>query len=248
MSPDGASPSIPRKDFSIEMRIDVVTLFPGLFDEPLKFGLLGRAIEAGVIQVSAHDLREYGLGKHRVVDDAPYGGGAGMVLRPEPVAAAVEAVAGENSHVVLMSPRGSLLNHDAVKRLAAKDHLVLVCGRYEGVDERIADTLVDEEISIGDYVLSGGELPALVVIEAVSRFVPGVLGNEESVQSESHARGHLEHPHYTRPPEWRGRRVPDVLLSGDHRAVDEWRAAESQRLTRRRRPDLVDETKPPDQV
>jgi tRNA (guanine37-N1)-methyltransferase len=220
------------------MRIDVITLFPSLFEEPLRVSLLGRAVEAGVVEVVTHDLRAHGLGRHRTVDDEPYGGGAGMVMRPEPIAAAVEEVRRPDSHVVLMSPRGPRLDHATAQRLAALPHLILICGRYEGIDERVSEVVADEELSIGDYVLSGGELPALVVIEAVTRLVPGVLGNEESLASESHRAGLLEHPHYTRPPEWRGHRVPEVLLSGDHGAVERWRRSESERITRARRPDL----------
>jgi tRNA (guanine37-N1)-methyltransferase len=221
------------------MRIDVVALFPELFDAPLRTSLLGRAVADGVLDVRVHDLRRHGLGRHRSVDDEPYGGGAGMVLRPEPIFAAVEAVAGEGAHVVLLSPRGTTLDHPVASRLAAVPQLVLVCGRYEGVDERVAEHLADEEVSVGDFVLAGGELAALVVIEAVARLVPGVLGNESSLVTESHASGFLEHPHYTRPAEFRGWRVPEVLLSGDHGAVERWRAEQSALITRRRRPDLL---------
>lgn len=187
------------------------------------------------MQVAVHDLREHGLGKHRSVDDAPFGGGPGMVMRPEPIFDAVEEIRGDDSHVVLLSPRGHRLDHSHVARLASLPHLVLVCGRYEGVDERISEHVVDEELSIGDFVLSGGEVAALVVIEAVSRLLPGVLGNEESLDAESHRDGGLEYPQYTRPAEWRGMKVPDVLLSGDHGAVDRWRAERSAELTRERR-------------
>jgi tRNA (guanine37-N1)-methyltransferase len=221
------------------MRVEVITLFPELFDAPLRTSLLGRAIERGLLEVAAHDLRGYGIGPHRSVDDEPYGGGAGMVMRPEPIFAAVNEVRTPESHVVLMSTRGRKLDHRAVVRLAKKTHVIIVCGRYEGVDERVAEHLADEEISIGDYVLSGGELPALVVIEAVSRMIPGVLGNTESLVGESHAEGVLEHPQYTRPAEFEGHRVPDVLLSGDHGAVARWRQEQSEKLTRDRRPDLL---------
>ena len=220
------------------MEIDVVTLFPELFEPHLSTSLLGRAVESGKISVNLHDLREHGLGKHRSVDDEPYGGGAGMVMRPEPIFDAVEAVRREGSRVVLLSPRGARLDHGHVSRLSDVDHLVLICGRYEGVDERVSLFLVDEEISIGDYVLAGGELPALVLIEALSRFVPGVLGNEASLSSESHADGLLEYPQYTRPPDFRGHRVPDILLSGNHAAIDAWRKERSEELTGERRPDL----------
>jgi tRNA (guanine37-N1)-methyltransferase len=221
------------------MRIDVVTLFPDLFDAPLRTSLLGKAIEVGRIQVAVRDLREHGLGKHRSVDDEPYGGGAGMVMRPEPLFAAVEAVRQEGSHVVLLSPRGTRFDQAMASRLAEGEHLILVCGRYEGVDQRVADHLADEEVSIGDYVLAGGEVAALVVIEAVVRLVPGVVGNPESLRAESHAAGLLEYPQYTRPAEFRGWKVPDVLVSGDHGAVERWRSQRAEELTRERRPDLL---------
>ncbi|HEX2058352.1 MAG TPA: tRNA (guanosine(37)-N1)-methyltransferase TrmD [Actinomycetota bacterium] len=227
------------------LRVDVITIFPQLFDAPLETSLLGKAVADGLLDVRVHDLREHGLGKHRSVDDEPYGGGAGMVMRPEPLFDAVEKVRGPQSHVVLLSPRGRLLDHDVVAELAAREHLVLVCGRFEGVDERVAEHLVDEDLSIGDYVLAGGELPALVVIEAVSRLVPGVLGNAESLASESHAHGLLEYPQYTRPADYRGWRVPDVLLSGDHGAVERWRREQAEEVTRRRRPDLFGEGRAP---
>src|ERR687891_919471 len=220
------------------MRIDVVTLFPELFDAPLRTSLLGKAIEAGRIEVAVRDLREHGLGKHRSVDDEPYGGGAGMVMRPEPIFDAVEEIRDEQSHVVLLSPRGSLLRHEGVARLAEREHIFLICGRYEGVDERVAEFLADEELSIGDYVLAGGELAAMVVVESVSRFVPGVMGNMASLESESHSQGLLEYPQYTRPAQYRGHSVPEVLLSGHHGEVDRWRRAQSDRVTRERRPDL----------
>jgi tRNA (guanine37-N1)-methyltransferase len=220
------------------MRIDVVTLFPNLFEEPLRTSLLGKAIESGLLEVGVHDLRAFGLGRHRSVDDEPYGGGAGMVMRPEPIFAAVEAARTESSHVVLLSPRGFRLDQGHVARLTAHDHIVLICGRYEGVDERVAEHLADEELSIGDYVLAGGELAALVVIEALSRLLPGVLGNVESLASESHSGRGLEYPQYTRPAEFRGWRVPDVLLSGDHGAVEGWRSEQAEATTERRRPDL----------
>jgi tRNA (guanine37-N1)-methyltransferase len=219
------------------MRFDVITIFPELFDVPLRTSLLGKAVAEGIMDVEVHDLRAHGLGKHRSVDDSPYGGGPGMVMRPEPIAAAIETLNAEDSHKVLLSPRGTTLDHAAVFRLAQMERTVLVCGRYEGVDERVSEHLIDEELSIGDFVLSGGEVAALVVIEAVSRLLPGVLGNEQSLASESHARGELEYPQYTRPAEWRGSKVPEVLLSGDHGAIARWRAEQAQRLTRDRRPD-----------
>jgi tRNA (guanine37-N1)-methyltransferase len=221
------------------MRIDVITLFPQFFAEPLRISLLGRAIERGLLEVIPRDLRAYGVGPHHSVDDQPYGGGAGMVMRPEPIFAAVNEIRTEESHVVLMSTRGPKLEHGGVVRVAKMRHLILICGRYEGVDERVAEHLVDEELSIGDYVLAGGELPALVLIEAVSRMIPGVLGNTESLTMESHTQGLLEHPQYTRPVEFQGHRVPDVLLSGDHGAIARWRREQAEKLTRERRPDLL---------
>ena len=220
------------------MRIDIITIFPELFDVPLRTSLLGKAVAAGTLRVEVHDLREHGFGKHRSVDDEPYGGGAGMVMRPEPIFAAVEQVVTEGAHVVLLSPRGRRLDHGLVTELAGKEQLVLICGRYEGVDERVSLHLADDEISIGDYVMAGGELPALVLIEAVSRHVPGVLGNVGSLGAESHADVGLEYAQYTRPAEFRGWTVPDILVSGDHAAVEKWRRDEAERATRERRPDL----------
>ena len=220
------------------MRIDVVTLFPELFEVPLKTSLLGKAVEGGLLEVEAHDLRRWGLGRHRSVDDQPYGGGAGMVMRPEPLFDAVDHLRSDAARVILLSPRGRVLTQRKVEELAQVEHTILLCGRYEGVDERVATGLADEELSIGDYVLAGGEVAALVVIEAVSRLVPGVLGNARSLASESHTSGALEYPQFTRPPEFRGMRVPDILLSGDHGAVERWRREQSEELTRARRPDL----------
>jgi len=219
-------------------RFDVVTIFPELFDTPLRTSLLGKAVETGLIEVGVHDLRDRGLGKHRNVDDEPYGGGPGMVMRPEPIFETVEPLQRPGSHVVLMSPRGTTLNHAVVERLAAMEHIILICGRFEGVDERVAAHLADEEISIGDYVLAGGELAALVVIEAVSRLVPGVLGNEASLEAESHRSGTLEYPQYTRPATYRGHDVPDVLLSGDHARIAKWREDRSTAATSSPRSDL----------
>ncbi|MGH2808772.1 MAG: tRNA (guanosine(37)-N1)-methyltransferase TrmD [Actinomycetota bacterium] len=221
------------------MQIDVVTIFPELFEVPLRTSLLGKSVASGTLTVTLHDLREKGLGKHRSVDDEPYGGGAGMVMRPEPIFATVEPLRSGRSRVVLLSPRGTRLDQNVVARLSKLEHLVLICGRYEGVDERVAEHLADEEISIGDFVLAGGEVAALVVIEAVSRLLPGTLGNEASLTTESHNAGLLEHPHYTRPSDFRGWKVPDVLVSGNHAEVDRWRREQAERLTRERRPDLL---------
>jgi tRNA (guanine37-N1)-methyltransferase len=220
------------------MRIDVVTLFPELFGVPLSTSVIGRARERGLLEVVLHDLREHGLGRHRSVDDYPYGGGAGMVLRPEPLFAAVEPLRDAGATVVLLDPAGERLTDTLARELAAEPHLALVCGRYEGVDER-ARRLADREVSIGDYVLTGGELPALVLIDVVARLVPGVI-EAESQEDDSFATGLLEHPQYTRPEEFRGMRVPPVLLSGDHGAVRNWRRAQALWRTRERRPDLLE--------
>jgi tRNA (guanine37-N1)-methyltransferase len=219
------------------VRIDVVTLFPELFEAPLKTSVIGRAVENGLIGVAIHDLREHGLGSHRAVDDYPYGGGAGMVLRPEPLYAAIEPLHDEGALVILLDPAGEPLTDAVARELSAVPHLALVCGRYEGIDER-ARALVDRELSIGDYVVTGGELPALVVIDAVARLVPGVI-DPASHEDDSFATGLLEYPQYTRPEEFRGERVPEVLLSGHHGEVDRWRRREALRRTLERRPDLL---------
>ena len=225
------------------MLFDVVTLFPGLFSGGLQESILGRARRAGKVAVRLHDLRRWGLGKYRQVDDTPYGGGPGMILRPEPFFDAVDWVRGEypetHEKVVLLSPQGGRLTHDSARRLAGFKRLILLCGRYEGVDERVREGLADEELSIGDMVLTGGELPAMVAIDAISRFIPGVLGRSEAVEKDSFARGLLDSPYYTRPPVFRGRAVPEVLLSGDHRAISRWREEMAHEATRTKRPDLL---------
>jgi tRNA (guanine37-N1)-methyltransferase len=226
------------------MKVDVITIFPAMVDAALGEGVIGRARERGVVDIRVRDLREYTDDRHRSVDDVPYGGGPGMVMKPEPLFRAVEAIAaerGQPSAVVLMTPQGRRFTHAEAERLSRMDHLVVICGRYEGVDERVAEALVTEEISIGDYVLSGGELPALVVIDAVVRLVPGVVGDAASVEGDSFAQGVLDHPHYTRPAVFRGMAVPDVLVSGHHGDIDRWRRAERERRTRERRPDLLNE-------
>ena len=220
------------------MRFDVVTLFPEQFGPILASGVLGRAVERGVVSVELHDLREHGLGRHRSVDDTPYGGGAGMILRPEPLAAAIKPLREAGVPVILLDPAGERLNDSLARELAAEPRLALVCGRYEGFDERVL-TLVDREVSIGDYVLTGGELAAMVVIDAVSRFVPGVI-DPASAAGDSFATGLLEHPQYTRPEEFDGVRVPSILLSGHHADVESWRRREALRRTVERRPDLLD--------
>ncbi|MCP4640492.1 MAG: tRNA (guanosine(37)-N1)-methyltransferase TrmD [bacterium] len=223
------------------MRIDVLTLFPELFEAPLGVSLLGKAIENGTLEVGVTDIRDFTSDKHRTVDDAPYGGGPGMVMKCEPLFAAVESLRPRNSceRVILMSPRGRRLTQDVVRELAEAPDLAIVCARYEGVDERVSQALCTDEISVGDYVLSGGELPALTVIEAVSRMLPGVVGEWESVATDSFYRGVLGSPQYTRPPEFRGMEVPTVLREGNHAAIRRWRRIEALRATWTRRPDLL---------
>jgi tRNA (guanine37-N1)-methyltransferase len=221
------------------VRIDVFTIFPGIVEGPLRESLLGKAIQAGVVDVRVHDIRDFVTDKHRQVDDEPYGGGPGMVLKPEPVFAAIESLGKGTKRVIVLSPAGRRLEQSLVRELAKEPWLVLISGRYEGVDERVVEGLPAEEVSIGDYVLSGGEIPALVVLEAVTRLVPGVVGKEESLERESFEDGALDHPHYTRPSEFRGMAVPDVLLSGNHAEVERWRREAAREKTRRNRPDLL---------
>jgi tRNA (guanine37-N1)-methyltransferase len=223
------------------VRIDIITIFPGIFDSPLRESLLGRAIEAGLLDVRVHDLRDSTTDKHRQVDDESYGGGPGMVLKPEPVFAAVESLGVGARRTLLLSPAGRRLDQDLARQLAAEPWLVLICGRYEGVDERVAAGLPAEEVSIGDYVVAGGEVPALVVLEAVTRLVPGVIGRGESHEQDSFGdAGMLDHPHYTRPAEFRGLRVPETLLSGNHAEIERWRREAALEKTRRNRPDLLE--------
>ncbi|MGQ0608449.1 MAG: tRNA (guanosine(37)-N1)-methyltransferase TrmD [Chloroflexota bacterium] len=222
------------------MRIDVITIFPELVEGPLATSIIGRAAESGLVEFGVHDLREHGLGKHRSVDDYPYGGGAGMVMRPEPLFAAVEPLRADGAQVTLMDPAGEPLSDSLARELALVPHLAIICGRYEGIDERVR-TLVDREVSIGDYVLTGGELPALVLIDAIVRLVPGVIA-EASHKGDSFASGLLEHPQYTRPERFRDLAVPPVLLSGHHGEVDRWRRREALRRTLERRPDLLEST------
>jgi tRNA (guanine37-N1)-methyltransferase len=219
------------------LEIDVLTLFPEMISGPLGASIPGRIQERGLVTIRTHDLREWGLGRHRSVDDAPYGGGAGMVMRPEPIAAALDQLRRPDSLIILLDPGGETFRHERAHDLAARPHLILVCPRYEGVDDRIRD-LVDLELSIGDYVLSGGEPAALVVIDAVIRLLPGAI-DDASTDEESFADGLLEYPQYTRPPSFRGRDVPAILAGGDHGAVRHWRLRESLRRTLERRPDLL---------
>jgi tRNA (guanine37-N1)-methyltransferase len=223
------------------VRIDVLTIFPEIFESPVRESLLGKAIEGGLLDVRVHDIRDHATDRHRQVDDEPYGGGPGMVMKPEPVFAAVEALGEGSKRVLVLSPAGRRLDQAFVRELATAPWLVLICGRYEGVDERVVEGLPAEEVSIGDYVLSGGEVPALVVLEAVTRLVPGVIGREESHERDSFGPdGLLDHPQYTRPPEFRGMAVPEVLLSGNHAEIERWRRESALEKTRRNRPDLLE--------
>lgn len=220
-------------------RVDVITTFPQSFQGFLDVSLLGKARAAGTIDVRVHNLRDWADPPHRVTDDYAYGGGPGMVLKAEPIIAAVEDLRGSDGWVGLLTPQGRPLTQAVVAELAARPHLVLICGRYEGVDERVRTLVVDEEISVGDYVLSGGEVAAMVVIDAAARLAPGVVGDAASLVGESHADGRLSHPQFTRPEEFRGRRAPSVLLSGHHQRIARWRRAQALHRTQRRRPDLL---------
>jgi tRNA (guanine37-N1)-methyltransferase len=224
------------------MRIDILTIFPAFFDSPMQESIIRRACERGLLQIRVHDLRGWTTDRHRVTDDAPYGGGAGMVMKPEPLFAAIEALKAANpgATAVLLSPQGRLWSQALVGEFGARPGMILVCGRYEGVDERVRAALIDEEVSIGDYVLAGGETAAMVLVETVARQVPGVVGQAESVAQDSFFSGLLDHPHYTRPPVFRGLAVPEVLLSGDHAAIARWRRREALRQTLRKRPDLLE--------
>jgi tRNA (guanine37-N1)-methyltransferase len=227
------------------MRIDILTLFPQMFEVPFSFGIFKRAVDSGLVSLNLHNIRDYTHDKHHTADDYPYGGGAGMVLKPGPIFEAVEAIKaglrGEGEpRIILLTPQGRPFSQQVAQELAQYPHLVFICGHYEGVDERVREYLTTDEISIGDYVLTGGELPAMVVIDAVVRLLPGVLGSEESPLDESHASGLLEYPHYTRPADYRGWAVPEVLLSGDHARIAGWRREQVIRRTLERRPELID--------
>lgn len=223
------------------MRLDVLTLFPSIFPGPLAASIPGRVLDRGLAELHAHDLRTWGIGKHRSVDDYPYGGGAGMVLRPEPVADALDAIAPEDSGAfrILLDPGGEPFRQGRAQDLSEREHLVFICPRYEGIDDRVR-SMVDLELSVGDYVLSGGEIPALIVIDAVLRLLPGAI-EDASTEDESFSAGLLEYPQWTRPPEFRGQTVPEILTSGDHGAVDAWRHEQAYERTRRNRPDLLSE-------
>lgn len=222
-------------------RADVLTLFPEMFPGALGLSLAGEALKQGTWSLAAHDIRDHGLGKHRAVDDTPAGGGAGMVIRADVLAAAIDSIvdAEDTRPRLLMSPRGKPLTQDLVREFASGDGVVIICGRFEGVDERVIEGRNLTEVSIGDYILSGGEPAALVLLDAIVRLLPGVMGKVESGEDESFENGLLEYPHYTRPREWEGRSIPEILLSGDHKKIAEWRHAESERITREKRPDLV---------
>ena len=223
------------------MRIDVLTLFPGMFDGPMNESMMWKARDRGLLDLRLRDIRDYSTDRHNTVDDTPYGGGGGMVMKPDVVVRAVEDVRGEDSAapVILMSPQGRVFSHAIAAELARHERLIVLCGHYEGVDERVRELVITDEISIGDYVLTGGELAAMVVIDAVMRHIPGVLGAEGAEQRDSHADGLLEGPHYTRPPVFRGLTVPQVLLDGDHQQVARWRREWALRRTWRNRPDLL---------
>jgi len=227
------------------LEFNVLTIFPEIFKAPLDAGILGKAQGKGMVKFIIHDLRDFTSDKHRVTDDYPYGGGPGMIMKPEPIGRAVEAIRAEGAvdRIILTSPQGTPLKHDLAQELSQNGRLILISGRYEGVDERIRSEYVDLEISIGDYVLTGGELPAMVIIDAVTRLIPGVLGHERSAREDSFSKSLLDYPHYTRPRVFQGRKVPEILLSGDHGKIKRWRLEASVRRTLERRPDLIDESK-----
>jgi tRNA (guanine37-N1)-methyltransferase len=224
------------------LQFDILTLFPSLFDSPFSDSILQKAQDKGLVSFRLHDIRSFARDKHRTADDVPYGGGAGMVMKPEPIVAALEsASSGFEGKVrrIYLSPQGRVLKQEHLKDYLAYDRLVLLCGRYEGIDERVLENYIDEEVSIGDYVLTGGEFAAMVFVDAVTRLIPGVLGNQSSLDQESFTQPLLEYPQYTRPSEFLGHKVPDVLLSGDHKKIEEWRREKSLEKTRQRRPDLL---------
>jgi tRNA (guanine37-N1)-methyltransferase len=223
------------------MRFDIITIFPEIFRQVFDFGIVRRAVEASLIEIQIHDLRDYAPDRHRQIDDRPFGGGAGMVMKPEPLFRAVEALtdSGIQAPVALLSPQGRLFSQTLAEEYAQTGGVILICGRYEGVDERIVEHLITDEVSIGDYVLSGGEIPAMVVVDAVTRLIPGALGCEESAEHESFVNGLLDYPHYTRPSEYRGLKAPEVLLGGNHAEIERWRRRKAIEKTLRRRPDLI---------
>lgn len=223
------------------MKIDILTLFPEFFSSLCNWSIIGRAIDNGIIQINFTNIRDFSKNKHRKVDDYPYGGGPGMVMTPEPIYGAINKVKKDNSKIIYLSPQGKKLNQDIVNSLSKEEHLVLLCGHYEGIDNRVIDNYIDEEISIGDYVLTGGEIPAMVLIDSVIRLLPGALNSEESYSNESHYHGLLEYPQYTRPKEFNDLIVPDILLSGNHEKIRQWRHYQSLKATLLKRPDLIEE-------
>ena len=223
------------------MKIDVLTLFPGMFAGPLDESIVKRARDKGHLQLAIHNLRDYTHDRHKTVDDNPFGGGPGMLLKPEPIFEAVEALANEQTKVILLGPAGRKFDQAIARELAQLEHVLLICGSYEGFDERIREHLADDELSIGDYVLTNGALPAMVTVDTVTRLLPGVLGDDESSREESFSAGLFEYPHYTRPADFRGMKVPDVLLSGNHAEIAKWRLEQAKARTRERRPDLLEE-------
>ena len=225
------------------MKIDVLTLFPEMFAGPLDVSIIQRARSSGQLDLRVHNLRDYTHDRHKTVDDKPFGGGPGMVLKPEPLFEAVENLANDGTHVILLTPVGRTFTQAVARELAEREHLLFICGSYEGVDERVREALVQEELSIGDYVLTNGGLPAMVIIDAVARLLPGVLGDEESARDESFSHGLLEYPQYTRPAEFRGMKVPEILLSGHHAEIEKWRSEQAKLRTAQRRPDLLAEQK-----
>ena len=225
------------------MKVDILTLFPNMFSSPFQESILGKAIEKGLIHIRTINIRDYALDKHQVVDDTPYGGGQGMVMKVEPIARAIEWVKSQapSAWTIYLTPQGTPFNQKMARRLSNRPHLILLCGRYEGIDERVRELFVDEEVSIGDYVLTGGELAAMVLIDAISRLLPGVLGSDRSAEEDSFFQSLLEYPQFTRPSSFRGREVPEILLSGNHSAIERWRRKEALRRTLSRRPDLLKE-------
>lgn len=225
------------------MKIDILTLFPEFFEGIKDYSIVGRAIEENIISINTTNIRDFSKNKHKKVDDYPFGGGPGMVMKAEPIYDAINSVKKDNSKIIYLSPQGRVLNQSIANSLAKEEHLVLLCGHYEGIDNRIIDNFIDEEISIGDYVLTGGEIPAMVLIDAISRLIPGVLSSEASFMEESHYDGLLEYPQYTRPRDFMGIEVPDILLSGNHKKIDDWRKEQALKVTTLKRPDLLENDK-----
>ena len=238
--PDGGQSGAGKPNLELQrVKIDVLTLFPEMFAGPLDVSIVARARKAGLLDLRIHNLRQWTHDRHKTVDDKPFGGGAGMVLKPEPIFEAVESLADESTHVILTSPAGRPFGQAIARELSQKQHLLFVCPSYEGVDERVCEALADDELSIGDYVLTNGGLPAMVIIDSVTRLLPGALGDDESARDESFSHGLLEYPHYTRPAEYRGMQVPQILLSGHHAEIEKWRAEQARQRTAKRRPDLM---------